>query len=362
MYTSATHLIETLTGASFLNQQKTLFQKLGMTSTFLQPSEVYLAGQGHRFSTPYYFREGCYHSTQHQETPEAQGAGSVQTTAADFAKFIRAMLNRTGPITDSIYQAVTKPRIMIDPKANLDQFGPNSSDTAYALGWDVKYYRATQIVAHDGFINGYGSRMFFLPELKFGAVIIGNSSGAFDLSSIIQRQLIDEFMQLLRDQRFDNASRRLKRFNAQRERREKNAKRNTERRMNEKDAITIPLGNYYGEYFNSGYHSLIVQKKGGGLFIDGSDRSMPFTMPLEHLSGNKKFRGYLTEDDGTEFIVQVSFCIGDDDEVTAVGIAFEEALGDEYLIWFNRESRSETVSLDIKPFPEAIDYEQKTRN
>lgn len=336
MYTTATHLIETLTQCSFSSWQQKLFDALGMTSTFLQPSRVYAAEQEHRFSTPYYFKDGTNHATYHQETPEAQGSGSIQTSATDFAKLLRAMMNRTGPITDAIYEAVTTPHIMKNPKADLEQFGVGSSDGAYALGWDIRYYRGLKIVTHDGVISGYGSKMFFLPQVKFGAYIVGNSDGAFDLSSIIQNEMIDEFLQLPRDQAFGAANKRLKRFDAQRARKEQNAKRNAARRLEAKGTLTIPMDAYYGTYHNSGYHNVIVQEKDGSLFIDGSDRSMPFTMPLEHVANNSEFRGYLTEDDGMEDVVRISFHLDSDGKVSDIGIAFEQALGDKHLTWFNR--------------------------
>ena len=96
------------------------------------------------------------------------------------------------------------------------------------------------------------------------------------------------------------------------------------------------MDNYYGAYYNDGYHNITVQEKDESLFIDGSDHSMPFTMPLEQISKNSEFRGYLTEDDSVEDILRVSFCIESGGKVSAIGIAFEQTLGDKHLIWFNR--------------------------
>lgn len=336
MYTVATHLVETLsqkTFSSFLH--KHILQKLEMSSTFLQPSEVHDNKQEDLLSTPYYFRDSAYHMTCHQETPEAQGAGSIQTSVKDLAKFIRAMIKRSDPITDSIYDAITTPRITKDQRSSTTKNASNHPPPSYALGWDVRYYRGTQIISHDGVITGYGSRMFFLPDYKVGAVILGNSDGAFDLSFVIQSYLVDEILDIPKDQRFDVSHQRLKRFKAQEARREKNLKRNAARRDQAKDTLGTALKPYIGTYHNAGYRNVTVQEKDGSLFVDGRDRSMPFTMLLEHLSDNSVFRGYLADDTG-EDVVPVQFRCDSDGEASGIGMVLEPALGDEYLIWFHR--------------------------
>lgn len=295
---------------------------------------------------PYYFRDGAYHETSHQETPEAQGAGSIQTSVIDLAKFIRAMINRSSPITQSIYEAVTMPRITKDQRYIPTKHVTNNCPPSYALGWDVRYYRGAQILCHDGVITGYGSRMFFLPDYRVGAVILGNSDGAFDLSFIIQTYLVDEVLNIPKDQRFDVASQRLKRFKAQEARREKNLKRNATRRDQAKDTLKLALETYTGTYHDAGYRNITVQEKDGSLFVDGRDRSMPFTMLLEHVSDNTVFRGYMTDDTG-EDVIPVQFRFDADEQVSAIGMILERAMGDEYYIWFDRMHEAYFVSATI---------------
>ncbi|KAG9959689.1 beta-lactamase/transpeptidase-like protein, partial [Aureobasidium melanogenum] len=336
MYTAATCLVEALSQksfSSFLHEQ--LLQELHMSSTFLQPSEVRAGEQEGLLSTPYYFRDGAYHETCHQETPEVQGAGSIQTSVNDLAKFIRAMINQAGPITDAIYKAVTTPRITKYQPSKLQKNHSSDPPPSYAPGWDVHYYRGAQIISHDGVTTGYGSRMFVLPDYNVGAVILGNSDGAFDLSFIIQSYLVDEVLEIPKEQRFDVAAPRLKRFTAQATRREKKLRQNAIRREQSRGSIGIPIEAYLGRYHNRGYRNVTVQEKDGLLFIDGRDRSMPFTMLLEHVSDDTDFRGYLADDTG-EDVVLVRFRFNPEGQVSAVGMVLEPILGDEYFIWFDR--------------------------
>lgn len=341
MYIVATHVIETISGIPFGDFLKRhIFNKLDMTSSFLLPSAVLASDLRDQFSTPYVYERDRFREAPREETPEAQGSGSIQTTIVDYAKFIRAMINHTDPITDDIYDAVTTPRIMIEKGQSLDQFGPQSTDTAYALGWDVRYRNGHKIVTHSGNIGGYGSTMFFLPEQRVGAYIIGNSENAYDAAIVLQKTMIVDMLDVNRGHDFDPATRILQKYDAQEARRKNNAMRNAKRRLDARGTTPTSLKNYCGTFYDKGYHHLVVQIKDDELFIDCGDRSMPFFMLLEHLSDGTDFRGYLIQDDESEEILQTKFMLSQDGMAVKLGIAFEEEIGKDQLIWFDRQDLS----------------------
>jgi CubicO group peptidase (beta-lactamase class C family) len=341
MYAVATHIIETLPGQPFSAFLHTnVFKPLEMKTTFLQPSEVYAAGLNSHFATPYFYENNDYHQAAHQETPEFQGAGSIQTTPSDYLKFIAAMLNHNKlPITKNIYDEVTRPRVVRDSKHPTDNFGPHSSAVAYALGWDIKYRSNQRIIAHDGVITGYGSRMFFLPGRSFGAVIMGNSSAAFGVSQLLQDEMIDEFLNTPTEQRFDGSHARLKRQTAQEARKIRKLKRNEERRVEARNTLTVPVENYCGTFYNAGYRGITIQLQDDDLYINAADRSEPFKILLEHVKDNRKFRGYIITDDGAgEDEMPIEFRLDAENNVTSVGFIWEPALGSEHFFWHNRIS------------------------
>ncbi|THX98526.1 beta-lactamase family protein [Aureobasidium pullulans] len=342
MYTVATHLIETLSQQSFSHfLLERILRPLGMTSTFTGSAQVWASGQGDRFSTPYFFHDGKYHHTCHQDTPQGQGAGSIQSSVNDYAKFIRAMMNRIDPITRSIYESVTAPRVSRTPGKTLEDIRRDGSpETSYALGWDVKYHHGVEIIAHDGIIAGYGSRMFILPSQNVGAVILGNSEGAFHLSAIIQNSILDQVLETPLDQREGFANTRVKRFKAQEARREKNFKRNFERREQAKGTLQVDMEAYQGSFWNIGYRTLIVREMDGCLCVDGRDHNISFIVLLEHVADNTIFRGYLVEiigDESDEEVLPVRFKFDTEGKVIAVGLGLEKALGSDHLIWFTRD-------------------------
>jgi len=339
MYAVATHIIETLSGrtfSSFLHEN--IFKPLDMHTTFLQPSEVYAANLDPRFAKPYYFENGHYHQAAHQEVPEFQGAGSIQTTPSDYLKFIAAMLHpNKPPITKTICDGVTKPRIMRNSTHTLDEFSPTSSAVAYALGWDIKYRCTQQIISHDGVITGFGSSMFFLPGRSFGAVFVGNSSAAFVVSQILQNEMIDEFLEVPQEQRYDISRGRLKRQVAQEARKAKKLKGNQERRKQARGTLEVPEEKYCGTFYNAAYRGITIGLLKGELYIDAADRSEPFSMVLEHVKDNREFRGYITADDGGgEDGIAVEFRLDGEDNVVAVGFNWEAELGNKYFFWHDR--------------------------
>lgn len=343
MYAVATHIIETLSRRKFSSFLHTnIFKPLEIKTTFLQSSEVCAAKLNSHFATPCFYENNDYHQAAHQETPEFQGAGSIQTTPSHYLKFIAAMLNHDKlPIIKSIYDEVTKPRVMRDDKCSLDDFGPHSSAVAYALGWDIKYRSNQQIIAYDGVIIGYGSRMFFIPGRSFGAVTMGNSSAAFEVSQLLQNEIIDEFLNTPTEQRFDGSHARLKRQAAQDARKIKKSKRNEEWRMKARNTLTVPEKNYCGTFYNAGYRGITIQLSNDDLYINAADRSEPFEMILEHVKDNRKFREYITADDGAgENELPVEFRLDAENNVTAARFNWEPALGSMYLFWHDRASES----------------------
>ncbi|THY24821.1 beta-lactamase family protein [Aureobasidium pullulans] len=323
MYTVATHLIETLSQQSvsdFLLERR--LRPLGMTSTFNRSAEVWASSQGDRFSSPYFFHDGKYHHTCHQDTPGGQGAESIKSSVNDYAKCIRAMMNRIDPITRPIYESVTTPRVSQTSGKTLEDIeNDGSPEASYALGWDVKHHRGAKIIAHDGIVAGRGSRMFILPSQNIGAVVLGDSEGTFHLSAITPNSIIDQVMETPLDQCGGFAKSRVKRFEAQEARREKTIKRNLERRAQAKGTLQVDLEAYQGSFWNMGYRTLIVED-------------------MDARADNIIFRGYLVEiigDESDEEVLPVRFKFDTEGKVIAVALGLEKALDTDHLIWFTRE-------------------------
>ena len=140
------------------------------------------------------------------DQPEGDGAGSIFSNVQDYAKWIKMMIERAGPISKAGHQELMKPRIIAKSETGLeteDSPKPFHSHLLYALGWEIETYRGYTVIGHDGCVDGFGSSMRYLPQLEWGIVLFGNSDGANAVAEILCWHLIDELLAVPASQRFD---------------------------------------------------------------------------------------------------------------------------------------------------------------
>ncbi|KAM0281085.1 hypothetical protein ACHAO9_010925 [Fusarium lateritium] len=363
MYTVLTHLIEVKTEQSFGEYlQQRIFTPLRMASSSLQPENAKARGHGNRLAKGHIWdkKTSSYREIEATDCPEGQGAGSVVTSVNDFIKWIKALLNREGPINEDIYQDLVRPRSSRpvtnrQKKANIDRL-------SYAAGMDSYWHGDHAVFGHSGDITGFGSRFVFLPELKFGAVVMGNSSGTNSVAAQLFRELIEDVASPRHDQlspahiNFDSQARNqhgasLRGNTAQREKDKgtaDKARKGSKETLKEKEKMSktnksptettkqhdLELVSYIGNYWNPGYRNMKVETKTGQLFIDATDRSLGFTAYLEHQGDGLLFDAHVrdTFDTGAE-ILRTEFVI-DNGAVVRMGIDLEPLVND--LIWFDR--------------------------
>jgi hypothetical protein len=360
MYTVATHLVEVKTQRSFsdfLNER--IFQPLDMSVTSLQPASARAKGFGERIATGYNWDKdnAVYHGVQSPDCPESQGAGSIITSANDFIKWIKCLVNREDPINERVYQGLLRMRSLPNPAGK--RLKPFTSPAVYAAGMEVYYYRGHMVVGHDGVIPGFGSRFFFLPDFKFGGVIVGNSAGTGPVASILVRDFIDQVIGISESEysnhrktkmvsrpAVDSSTGSLSNLSQDRSKRQKNkknkkaekAQRKKEQGRDSSGKVSVPqekpLDVYIGEYYHPGYHTLKVEIKDYRLFIDATDRSMGFTLMFEHVCEQTRYVAHLEDFlEGGDDPVEAQFIFANDKAIR-MGLQLETSLKE--MIWFER--------------------------
>lgn len=353
MYTVASHLVEVKTGRPFAEfLQSKFFQPLGMTSTCLQPSSAITAGQSYRLASGHQFDEasGNWDVFEDADAPEGQGAGSIITSAADYIKWVRAMLHHQAPISKASRTALTIPRILIKPReGDLD---PLCSPYLYCMGWETYHYRGHQVVIHDGLIDGFGSSHFFLPAHDFGGVILGNSDGAEQVCWILARELIDEALDVPQTERPDWAALQAAKLAEEDDIDTGDGIRELRERLSsaamQPEKPAPPLDAFVGDYSDLGYGSFRVEIRDGSLFIDATDRGFPCTFSFEHVRTWHTYaerrtvarsgmiahlypvRGSPDEHLAAEFVFDV---VEGDEQATKMAIALDP---DSEMIWFEK--------------------------
>lgn len=340
MYTVATYLVEKLSNMKFAQfLQQHIFDVLGMSSSYLQPSAVYAAGQGHRLATRYIWdsKESKYKALKPVEQPEAQGAGSIQSTVLDYSKWVRAMMTKDERLfPEEVYKELTKPRMICEPEEDESSLEPFTSHKLYALGWETRSYRGHQIVGHDGAIIGFGSMMLYIPEINFGLVMIGNGDDAGSIANILSMEIIDHVLGVVAPDRVDWSQREDDKAKKAEDEVETPEKLREEICPEGGQPLKLALELYTGTYENVGYHQLTIDVQNGQLHVNGLARSEPIEIFFEHVCENTKFIATIVEDAPDLTYMKCEFRISDTDEVEAVGIAFCEENEDDPLIWFKK--------------------------
>ncbi|KAF5966172.1 hypothetical protein FBULB1_11790 [Fusarium bulbicola] len=358
MYTVLTHLIGTKSRQSFSKfLQERIFYRLGMASSSVQPQSANAIGHAHRLAKGHSWdkKSASYREFDAVNCPEGQGAGSVISSANDFIKFLRALIDRDGPISEDVYQGLTRPRS--ERGANPRQRKTGIDRIFYTAGMDLYWQSGHAVFGHSGDITGFGSRFVFLPDLKFGALVMGNSSGTNSVAAQLFREFVVEVINfdIGRQQLSAIADRGVPMKPPEVRMHEKSVSQNHPTGMvktkgrKEKDqkidcktgftsdtAVLRPmtLGAYTGDYWNPGYHNIRVEIRDNGLFIDATDRSMGFTARLKHKRDQSVYDAHVRDafDTGDE-VLMAEFTI-EDGKVVRMGMDLEALVGD--LIWFDK--------------------------
>jgi hypothetical protein len=357
MFTVASHLVEVKTGKSFSQfLRERFFEPLGMTSTYLQASSAIAAGQGNRIASGHQYDEEkeSWDEFDAFDAPEAQGAGSILTSTADYIKYVQAMLYNRHPISAKSRNALTQPRILIDTEDNDPD--PFCSPALYCLGWETYYYRGHQVVIHEGLIDGFGSSHFFLPAHEFGAVILGNSDGAEQITWILARELIDAALNIPQADRPDWAA-----LQAEREAKDDGDSEDEVQELRERlksgrgsEKPAPVLDAFVGNYVHPGYGTLKVEIQDESLYIDATDRAFPCTFTFENVrtwqdanEGSSQMRSdmiaHLAPSRGSpdehlesQFVFSAQGDSGQNVRATKMAILLEDTLPEGEMIWFDR--------------------------
>jgi CubicO group peptidase (beta-lactamase class C family) len=331
MYTVACHLVQTVTGESlggFLKQR--IWDPLEMGGTYFDIPGVEEAGCKDELVRPYRWNGemGCFVEGTWLVQPEGYGAGSVYSCAEDHAKWIRCMLKRGGPFSETSHEELVKPRIVVEPEQSpKNGFGYS----LYALGWEVDTYRGHTVIGHDGGMPGFCSLMRYLPYQDWGFVVLGNSNGAAEVARTLFWSLVDDALEIPKMERMDWAD-----F-FKKELEDFNGKKDDEAFLvaTVPYSDVLPLERYVGKYVNAGYHGLAFEIKDDKLFAGCSDRSFPFTLTLRHLSGQSFVADLYDLSDAEITTKKKAVFDVEGEKVKSLGISFVEELPDE-LVWFDR--------------------------
>jgi CubicO group peptidase (beta-lactamase class C family) len=195
LYMTAGQIIPAVTGVSWDDYiRQHIFAPLGMNNSNISNAD-FKAGDNYAF--PHERVDGKLQVIHFEVLDNAGPAGSINSCAADMAKWVQLQLNR-GKFVDGDSRLFSErqskemwtPQTILptgNPPPPLAGLKPNFAD--YALGWGLRDYHGHKLAGHTGGVAGFVSRVMLAPEENLGVVVLTNAEedGAFD--SILYRVL-----------------------------------------------------------------------------------------------------------------------------------------------------------------------------
>jgi CubicO group peptidase (beta-lactamase class C family) len=188
MYIAAGQIIPAVTGKSWEEYiREEILVPLGMKTTNLS-NDAFKSSDDYAF--PHSKVDGKLQVIDFVNLDNAAPAGSINSSAAEMAKWVALQLNRGKfPNSDNRLFSEAGSHEMWSAQTILpagDRPGPLTGLTAkfaaYGLGWGLRDYHGRKLVGHTGGVAGFVSRVMLVPEENLGVVILtnGESGAAFD--------------------------------------------------------------------------------------------------------------------------------------------------------------------------------------
>ena len=186
-------VVETITGRPLENlMQERIFEPLGMTRT----SMVWQS----RFESDYANGYDEYgRALGPDREPRAAAAGSMQTTLADFARFMQAVMQGQG-LRPETRELMLSPQIQIFSKHEFPTLAAETTEEnksirlSYGLGWGLYWTPYGKAFFKEGHAEGWRNYTVGFDQPKTGLLIMTNSSnGEGIFKHLLETLLRDTF-------------------------------------------------------------------------------------------------------------------------------------------------------------------------
>jgi CubicO group peptidase (beta-lactamase class C family) len=271
IYMTLGYLVERVSGLSWDDfVRDRIFRPLKMTASGCTIPEYTAAAE---YALPYRKERAGFIARPFPRPEEklmygARASGSINSTAADMAKWIIEQLAAYEPGIKTVFPADLL-REMHTPLIPIPQ-PTRAKDVvlspAYGLGWIIDIYRKEWRIQHGGSTLGFNSFVSFFPQAKVGLVVLTNIDSP--AINILANGITDLALGLAP---FDWSKRYEERLKSRNE-----AETAEPRVMGTSPAHK--LEDYAGEYSHPAYGTLKVKFEAAGLTLE----THGFSSPLEH--------------------------------------------------------------------------------
>ena len=197
MYVALSHAVETMTGEPLeATLRRLIWEPLGMKSTLFKGDET-----PGGLADGYYFDDEAGEFTRVAPMPliEVSGAGAIVTTAADYCKWVKCLLDQGDPFNEKVHADIRKPRIVASEKPSA-----TGDIRLYGLGWERTMYKGHVVYKHSGGVHSGSAQVVWLPDARFGVVALGNTAlTSYAATTALAYRLVDEKLGVAEADRID---------------------------------------------------------------------------------------------------------------------------------------------------------------
>ena len=199
LYMAAGQVIPTVTGMSWDEYvRKRIFEPLGMANSNVSTT-AFKAGLN--YAWPHTRVDGKLRVIDFQVLDNVAPAGSINSCAADMAKWIQLQLKH-GQFTGREGRLFSEKQAqemwsaqsifpMDDPPAQLGALKTSFSE--YGLGWMLREYRGHKVVSHGGGVAGFVSDVMLSPDMDLGVVVLSNAEEGNATAAILYH-IVDYYL------------------------------------------------------------------------------------------------------------------------------------------------------------------------
>jgi CubicO group peptidase (beta-lactamase class C family) len=268
LYMTAGQIIPAVIGTSWDDYvQSRIFAPLGMQHSNVTTT-AYKTGDDYAY--PHSRVDGNLQVVPFEPLDNAGPAGSINSCAADMARWVQLQLNhgkfidREGRLfTEERSREMWTPQTILpvnEPPRPLSGLKSNFAD--YGLGWGLRDYRGRKLIGHTGGVSGFVSRVMLVPEENLGIVVLTNAEdgGAFDS---ILFHVLDHYFHLAPTDWVAG-------FKAVEDQEKKDAEETMKKSEGGRDANSkpsLPIDKYAGVYNDAWYGPITIRSENGALTI-----------------------------------------------------------------------------------------------
>ncbi|SPJ85817.1 uncharacterized protein FTOL_11600 [Fusarium torulosum] len=200
MYTTVSHIIETVTGKWLRDMMKELiWAPLGINSTFFDLQDAIHAAN--QLASGYYWdkKEGSYREVPFINITQLSGAGAVFSNILDYAQWVKCLLHEALPFSKDMHRDIKSSRMI--ESTQLD--GSNDIIT-YGLSWNRNLFNGHVVYTHSGGVHAYGAQVYWLPDIRYGIVAFTNTALTLTtVEDILIWKLIQDRLEFPENERLD---------------------------------------------------------------------------------------------------------------------------------------------------------------